>query len=258
MWLPPWQGGALVRVKSRFAYNRSPMWSPDGRKIVFTADPAGFGDQIFTIGANGRGLHQLTRNRAMGSSSPAWSPSGKRIVFSSPGAGGRPDLYVIDSQGRHRRRLTRSAKLCETLPAWSPDGTRIAFLDSCGSRLYVLTLNGRRMKQIASSFRRPSWSPDGKQIAFARGSPPQVRVINANGSGERIVTSGDEPAWSPDGRKIVFAKPTEGGCGPGDLRDRLYVVNVDGTGLTQVTKPPRTGYCSADDSDPDWQPLRLK
>ena len=48
------------------------------------------------------------------------------------------------------------------------------------------------------------------------------------------------PAWSPDGTKIAFAK------GKNDHVDtNMYTVNVDGSGLTQVTHAGAS-------NGPDW------
>ena len=49
-----------------------------------------------------------------------------------------------------------------------------------------------------------------------------------------------DPGWSPDGAKIVFAKGQHT-----DIDGNIYTVNVDGTGLTQVT---HTGGSQS----PDW------
>jgi len=48
------------------------------------------------------------------------------------------------------------------------------------------------------------------------------------------------PGWSPDGTKIVFAKGQNG-----DVDANIFTVNVDGTGLAQVT---HTGGSQS----PDW------
>ena len=57
----------------------------------------------------------------------------------------------------------------------------------------------------------PSWSADGERIAFhswssgaAGGGSAEIRVINADGSNERILGRGMSPSWSPDDTKIVF------------------------------------------------------
>jgi TolB protein len=51
--------------------NESPAWAPGGRHLAFTSTRAGGRTQIFTIGRDGRGLRQITRegNNQM----PAWS-----------------------------------------------------------------------------------------------------------------------------------------------------------------------------------------
>jgi TolB protein len=50
--------------------NESPAYSPTGRHIVFTSTRAG-GRQVFTMGRDGRGLRQVTRQG--NNQTPAWS-----------------------------------------------------------------------------------------------------------------------------------------------------------------------------------------
>ena len=62
-------------------------------------------------------------------------------------------------------------------------------------------------------------------------------MINANGSEQRQLTSwslnGSDPDWSPDGERILFRSV------PGrDQHGNLYTVNVDGSGLKQLTRYP--------------------
>jgi Tol biopolymer transport system component len=82
----------------------------------------------------------------------------------------------------------------------------------------------------------PAYSPDGRRIAYVCGNM-EICVMNADGSGQVRLTQNDWPAhrvydgvpsWSPDGTKIAFDQYLNRG-------DDLYVVNVDGTGLHQLT-----------------------
>jgi Tol biopolymer transport system component len=92
-------------------------------------------------------------------------------------------------------------------------------------------------------------SPNGRQIAF-QNTPlilplrPTIFLMNVDGSDlTPLVSGGTFPTWSPDGKRIAF----QGVPAPGRLRE-IFVINVDGTGLTNLTNDP------ADDYRPDWSP----
>jgi Tol biopolymer transport system component len=89
----------------------------------------------------------------------------------------------------------------------------------------------------------PSWSPDGSLIAYARsvsGGDDQIVVANPVGRDVRVLVDGeatgilslDSPTWSPDGASLAFT-----GFDP-VLGPQIYRVNVDGTGLDELTDLP--------------------
>ena len=95
-----------------------------------------------------------------------------------------------------------------------------------------------------------AWSPDGTHIAFEswRNQNHDLYVMNADGSGERQLTSSPQPersaTWSPDGQRICFRRET----GDSALGWELFVINADGTGETNITNN------AANDADPAWSP----
>jgi len=110
--------------------------------------------------------------------------------------------------------------------------------------IFVMNADGSNVTQLTSNpFDEylPLFSPDGSRIVFARcGFICQVVVINADGSGERVVTDDGFPgAWSPDGNRIALG----GAAGTGI--EGIYVVNADGSGLVRVLDP---------DFITDWSP----
>ncbi len=95
------------------------------------------------------------------------------------------------------------------------------------------------------------------QIAFAsdRSGAPQIYLTNADGNAVTSLTNMEngacQPAWSPDGLQLAFISPCRA---RGDFYDTaypdssLYIMNVDGTGLTKLTTGPESNF------DPAWSP----
>jgi len=129
------------------------------------------------------------------------------------------------------------------------------------SEIHILGLNpfGTNPVKINAGnvSRSPSPSPDGSQIVFAVSQPNQLGggiqndlyIVNRNGLNMRWLTrmSGveDSPKWSPDGTKILFH-------GAVDDRNDIYTINVDGTGLFNVTAS--TPAAMTDRQTPAWSP----
>jgi Tol biopolymer transport system component len=89
-----------------------------------------------------------------------------------------------------------------------------------------------------------SYPGQNGQIAFERGGA--IRIINPDGTGERLLTPGYQPDWSPDGKKIAFRRPSalpNTGRNFGDI----FTINATGSGLKQLTSD---GHWS----DPAWSP----
>ncbi|MGZ4381229.1 MAG: hypothetical protein ACXVZ2_04505 [Gaiellaceae bacterium] len=123
--------------------------------------------------------------------------------------------------------------------------------------VYVMNNDGSRQRRLtkvpsaASSPENlfyqvdPAWSPDGKQIAFAstRSGISAIWVMNADGSGAKLLSSGphgaSHPSWSPDGKQIVFGGANHTG---------LYVMDADGSHVH------RLGRDSAKVAFPAWSP----
>ena len=103
------QGRPLTRLGG---VAHAPSWSPDGRRIVFSANVRDNRFDIYTVGADGKGVHRVTSGED--SFEPAWSSDGKTIAFSKEGA-----IFAIDVETGDERMLT-DPKNNDSSPAWRP------------------------------------------------------------------------------------------------------------------------------------------
>lgn len=103
-------------------------------------------------------------------------------------------------------------------PSVSLDGRNIAFTERGQIRLLSLVTGAESLVLDAPSagtlFSFAMISPNGKQVAFVEATPgaSRIYVVNADGSGERLVTDMKcsppacairPPVWSPDGTQLL-------------------------------------------------------
>jgi Tol biopolymer transport system component len=119
------------------------------------------------------------------------------------------------------------------------------------AEIYIMNADGSDQRRITTNTHfdiGANLSPDGKTVAFHQtvaGSdcPCTIQLVDVDdASTERTLTSGMWPSWSPNGKKILFNAPGVGGVGD------IWVINVDGTGLTNLTQTP------SGEARPAWSP----
>jgi len=269
------EGGEPKRLTD-FKYSHSPIWSPDGEKILFyVEDESGSFFDIFVMNADGSELINLT-DEFRGGSNASWSPDGKQIIFDSY-SGTTDDIYIINRDGMGIQNLTNS-DFNDRTPSISPDGQRIAFsrskVNAPYSQIYVMDRDGSNVSQIAEKGYYPIWSPDGNFIAYRfeiRDVRSEVHVMKSDGSEDKNV-SGEFNAfgytWSPDSKTIAFIsskqviKPTKtpdvGPCGTPwsitipEYERFIHVVNFDGSELRTIFELENGGGTLSWSPDGNW------
>jgi Tol biopolymer transport system component len=140
--------GRLVR-EIRFPrelYLRAPFWSPDGKRIAFTAN--GLQGPVYSVRRDGTGLHVIAKGPL---SFGVWTRDWRRVVYW--GGRQRADLYAARFPYSHPKRLTRTGTSLDILSAtWSPNEKRVAFVASkrrdFHSALFVVKADGTGLTRL--------------------------------------------------------------------------------------------------------------
>ena len=205
---------------------RSPDWSPDDARLVFTRQtavkgggPVCFGTRCFDIPPDAQwklGLLNArdgtfgdiaTTNHAF---TPTWNRDGKTIAFNDTAIG--------------------------VIKTFADTKTQDVSLEP-----FIGDLRPGLGTYDPLQVRSPQYSPDGTKIVMMVGQPPvwQIALANADGSDRHLLTQMNyldfthannvAPAWSPDGKQILFLSDRNGTW-------EMFVMNADGSNVQQVLK----------------------
>ena len=237
-------------------------------KIAFTGNFSG-SSQVYVINPDGTQMVQITNlpppglPPSNGGLLPNISPDGQRIIFTygTVDSNGvlHTDLYVINTDSTGLTRLTNDG--FSAFGGWSPDGTRIIFAHLAPNGNNVITTMRADGKGTLLSLSSDLWdsiggyTPDARHIVFysqSGGLVAAVWIMDAHGANKQRLTAaaleGFPSDVSPDAQHILVG---DHGNSPAALANDIFVMNLDGTGLTQLTHFPTPHHDGSASYSPD-------
>jgi len=210
----------LIEIK----HPSNPVWSPDGKHVVFTWDRAGVGN-LYVANADGHGQPQALTSFPEGQVEGAfWNEDGDTVYFPHDG-----DLWQVPvSVGTPKPVWSKQDRGTDIVP--SPDSRRVAFVrgnptpsegNQRGSDLIIRWLSDGTESTVAHddvSIRGIVWSPDGASVAYTGGS--------------KIVHHDEFPAYS--GAKIIYRVSEY-------VRGQMYALRLAGGKPIAISKPGEYG-----------------
>jgi eukaryotic-like serine/threonine-protein kinase len=194
VWIYDTMRDAMSRLTFEGTSNVDPLWTRDGKRIVFK----GKGNHLFWQPADGGGgAEQLTSDERSRNDLPGnWSPDGQALLFleSLPVR----ELFVLSLKDRKAQPFD-TGDAGASSPCFSPDGRWIAYTSNESGRteVYVRPYPGPGGKwQISTEGGgEPVWNPKGRELFYRSGQKMMA------------VDYTEQPEFSAGKPKMLFEGP---------------------------------------------------
>lgn len=184
---------SLKRLTTERGYDAEGSYSPDGRKIAFASNRAGYTENlndeekkifaqdpsfmmdIYLMNADGGDVERLTTARGY-DGGPFFSPDGKMITWRRFAPNGQTaEIMVMDLKTRKEKQLTHM-KAMSWAPFFHPSGDYLVFttnkLGYSNFELFIVDVEGKnepvRVSFLDGFDGLPVFTPDGKELAWTR------------------------------------------------------------------------------------------
>jgi Tol biopolymer transport system component len=204
IWVYGLGGGGPPRQLTFGGRNRSPIWTPDGRRITFSSSRDG-DTSLFWQAADGSGTaERLLKGEPTTPWRPeAWSPDGKTLAFGPDSGVGA--IWTLTRGGESKPQKLVESSASQRYTEFSRDGGWFTYSSSearfgtTDFDIYVEPFppTGAKYRLTTTGARTNVWSPDGKELVYV-----ERRADFALGAGQLVaVDVRTQPTFS-------FGKPT--------------------------------------------------
>src|SRR5712664_2185853 len=183
IWVHESVRGTVTRLTFDPSLDEAPIWSPDGKKILFSSNRKQLGFHFYLKNADGSGIEEEAADFGPGLLANAWdwSRDGKNALFRKG-----IELWYFSWSERVAKPLLQ-AKWTVRNAQFSPDGRWVAYASNETGRMeiYVFafpTANGRwQLPSVGGQ--EPRWRQDGKELFYLSAEGKMMAVTVNPGAG---------------------------------------------------------------------------
>jgi eukaryotic-like serine/threonine-protein kinase len=180
--------GVLMRILSNGALNNAPVWTPDGKDLLF--DTVGPSEKrgIYRIAADGGSAPQLVLETTISSHITSVAGNYAAVMVNDPVTSA--DLWLLSLGNQPDMRPFKQSPAAERQGTFSPDGRYMAYAsnESGRSEIYVEPVPGPggRWQISTDGGEQPRWVRNGREIVYRSGTkmmsvPVQVQPVFRSG-----------------------------------------------------------------------------
>jgi Tol biopolymer transport system component len=217
VWLLDLRRGGFSRFTSDPADDVSPVWSPDGSRIIFSSNRRGT-HELYQKPVDGDRSEEVLLSTGQFVNATDWSRDGRIVLFTSRDPKSGFDIWALPLDGKPLS-IVQTA-FDEQAAQFAPDGHWIAYQsnESGVAEVYVRPFPGpgERVAVSSGGGTQVRWGRDGKELFYvARDGRLMAVPIQ--------LTSNTPDIGTPVG---LFPLPIGGAVQQGDVRHK-YMVSID-------------------------------
>jgi Tol biopolymer transport system component/predicted Ser/Thr protein kinase len=195
IWLYEVGRGASTRFTIHPAVDGVPVWSPDGRKLVFASSrESAF--HLYLKDANAAGEESLLLETPANKAPTGWSPDGRRLMYEEVASKTGMDLWVLALDGPRPAAQPRPwlrSEFEERNGRFSPDGRWVAYESNESGRFEIYVRPFEAGSTGAAGYSavstgggvEPSWRADGKEMYYL-GPDRRLVAVEVKTAGDRF------------------------------------------------------------------------
>jgi serine/threonine protein kinase/Tol biopolymer transport system component len=218
VWIFDLARGSLTPLTHGPASNFDPIWTRDGKRILYVSERPIF--DIYAKSADGSGDEELVLATPNDKYPESVTPDGKTLLFSTSTSENQEDLWAVPLARPKEAKPFLATRFYESDATLSSDGRWVAYqsAESGRAEIYVrdFPAGGNRFQVSTDGGFEPVWAKNGKELFYRSGkkliSVPLKPGADFAPGPPKVVLQGDfaegaqVPAYdvSPDGQHFYF------------------------------------------------------